>query len=296
MVGPPLNRGAGRRAWATKPYPQPAALERRRGLVCDEAFRVDEVDQLLQQLDERSPALSGALTAISRSAASPPLVRSTNRERSPDGLDDHLLGRVRHDLELLLGFVALPRRGHTMTSAEHPATSAASTSSCATPRKEMWSRSTAIEGQTSRPSAPRAAGRADGKQLFRAEEPRGSSSGAAQCPRAHGAPPGGRCECWSPSRCRARSRARRGVAQGAKPSPRSASVVGQRQTRAPASAIRSSSRSSACVAWTTVVRGPRQPVSASNSTGRSPCSSTHSSISRGCSQACTWSGSGVDAA
>ena len=81
---------------------------------------------------------------------------------------------------------------------------------------------------------------------------------------------------------------------GAYPSPRSASVVGQRQTRAPASARRSSSRSSACVAWTTVVPGPRQPVSASSSIGRRPCSSRHSSISRGCSHAWTCSGSGVD--
>ena len=46
---------------------------------------------------------------------------------------------------------------------------------------------------------------------------------------------------------------------GGKPSPRFASVVGQRQTPAPCSASRSSSRASACVAWTIVVRGPRQP-------------------------------------
>ena len=47
---------------------------------------------------------------------------------------------------------------------------------------------------------------------------------------------------------------------GRKPSPRFASVVGQTQIRAPASASRSSSASFAWVAWTTVVRGPRQPV------------------------------------
>ena len=49
-------------------------------------------------------------------------------------------------------------------------------------------------------------------------------------------------------------------ATGRKPSPRFASVVGQTQMRAPASRSRSSSWPSACVACTTVVRGPRQPV------------------------------------
>ena len=46
---------------------------------------------------------------------------------------------------------------------------------------------------------------------------------------------------------------------GRKPSPRFASVVGHAQMRAPACPSRSSSRPSAWVAWTTVVRGPRQP-------------------------------------
>ena len=76
-----------------------------------------------------------------------------------------------------------------------------------------------------------------------------------------------------------------------KPSPRSASVVGQAQMRAPAPASRSSSSSFACVAWTIVVRAVRQPVSASSSIGRQSCSSRHSSISRGCSSAWMWSGS-----
>ena len=49
-------------------------------------------------------------------------------------------------------------------------------------------------------------------------------------------------------------------ATGRKPSPRFASVVGHTQMRAPASRRRSSSCPSACVACTTVVRGPRQPV------------------------------------
>ena len=56
---------------------------------------------------------------------------------------------------------------------------------------------------------------------------------------------------------------------GRKPSPRFASVVGHTQMRAPACPSRSSSRPSACVACTTVVRGPRQPQSASSSIGRS---------------------------
>ena len=77
---------------------------------------------------------------------------------------------------------------------------------------------------------------------------------------------------------------------GRKPSPRFASVVGQAQTRAPAWPSRSSSRPSACVACTTVVRAVRQPVSASSSIGRMPCSATQSSISRGCSSAWTCSG------
>ena len=47
----------------------------------------------------------------------------------------------------------------------------------------------------------------------------------------------------------------------------------------------------ACVAWTTVVSGPRQPDRASSSIGRSPCSARHSSTSRGCSSAWTCSGS-----
>ena len=46
---------------------------------------------------------------------------------------------------------------------------------------------------------------------------------------------------------------------GRKPSPRFASVVGHTQMRAPACPSRSSSRPSACVPCTTVVRGPRQP-------------------------------------
>ena len=78
---------------------------------------------------------------------------------------------------------------------------------------------------------------------------------------------------------------------GRNPSPRFASVVGQTQMRASCCASRSSSSPFACVACTTVVRGPRQPVRASSSIGRTPCSATHSSISRGCSSACTCSGS-----
>ena len=76
-----------------------------------------------------------------------------------------------------------------------------------------------------------------------------------------------------------------------KPSPRSASVVGHAQMRAPAAARRSSSSSLACVAWMIVVRAVRQPVSARSSIGRQPCSARHSSISRGCSSAWMCSGS-----
>ena len=61
-------------------------------------------------------------------------------------------------------------------------------------------------------------------------------------------------------------------ATGRKPSPRLASVVGHAQMREPASRRRSSSCPSACVACTTVERGPRQPVRASSSIGRTPCS------------------------
>ena len=61
-------------------------------------------------------------------------------------------------------------------------------------------------------------------------------------------------------------------ATGRKPSPRLASVVGQAQMREPASRRRSSSWPSACVACTTVERGPRQPARASSSIGRRPCS------------------------
>ena len=57
---------------------------------------------------------------------------------------------------------------------------------------------------------------------------------------------------------------------GKYPSPRFASVVGQTQMREPLWARRSSSASSACVAWTTVVRGPRQPFFASSSIGPDP--------------------------
>ena len=85
-------------------------------------------------------------------------------------------------------------------------------------------------------------------------------------------------------------------ATGRNPSPRFASVVGHTQMRAPAAASRSSSCPSACVAWTIVVRGPRQPVSSSSSIGRMPVSAMHSSISRGCSSACTCSGSSCAAA
>ena len=66
---------------------------------------------------------------------------------------------------------------------------------------------------------------------------------------------------------------------GRNPSPRSASVVGQAQIVDPDAARRSSSAPSACVAWTTVVRSPRQPALASSSIGRQPCSARHSSIS-----------------
>jgi len=74
------------------------------------------------------------------------------------------------------------------------------------------------------------------------------------------------------------------------PSPRLASVVGHAQIRAPAAARRSNSWPSACVAWTTVVRGPRQPQASISSIGRRPCSARHSSISRGCSSAWACSG------
>ena len=52
----------------------------------------------------------------------------------------------------------------------------------------------------------------------------------------------------------------------------------------------------ACVAWTTVVRGPRHPARARSSIGRTPCSARHSSISRGCSSAWMWSGSSCSVA
>ena len=77
---------------------------------------------------------------------------------------------------------------------------------------------------------------------------------------------------------------------GRKPSPRFPSVVGHAHTLEPRSASSPSSRSSAWVAWTTVVRRPRNPVSARSSTGLIPCSSLHSSISRGCSSAWMWRG------
>ena len=69
----------------------------------------------------------------------------------------------------------------------------------------------------------------------------GGRSRGARSPRARAAPRAGRCGRSSRSRCRSRSRARSSASTGAKPSPRFASVVGQRQTRAPASASRSSS-------------------------------------------------------
>ena len=83
---------------------------------------------------------------------------------------------------------------------------------------------------------------------------------------------------------------------GRKPSPRSASVVGQAQIVAPCDATRSSSAPSAWVACTTVVCAVRQPVRASSSIGRQPCSARHSSISFGCSSAWTCSGRPCSAA
>ena len=83
---------------------------------------------------------------------------------------------------------------------------------------------------------------------------------------------------------------------GRKPSPRFASVLGQAHTVDPRSAIRSSSASSACVAWMIVVRGPRSPQSSSRAIGRRPYSASDSSISRGCSSAWTWTGRPVSAA
>ena len=75
----------------------------------------------------------------------------------------------------------------------------------------------------------------------------------------------GRCARSSPSRCRAGSPRVRMRSAGRKPSPRSASVVGQAQIVAPDEARRSSSAPSACVACTTVVRsreaaGPREQL------------------------------------
>src|SRR4029077_17408413 len=83
-------------------------------------------------------------------------------------------------------------------------------------------------------------------------------------------------------RCRRRS-------TGRKASPRVASLRRHAQTRVSGSGSRSSSCPSACVAWTTVVRGPRQPQASRSSIGRTPYSARPSSISRGCSSAWTWS-------
>ena len=96
--------------------------------------------------------------------------------------------------------------------------------------------------------------------------PAGSRSGGAaagaRCPRARAAPRAGRCARSSRSRCRARCRARVIASTRreavAEVRPRSS---GRGRRVAPASASRSSSWSSACVAWTTVVCGPRQPAS-----------------------------------
>ena len=120
---------------------------------------------------------------------------------------------------------------------------------------------------------------------------RDGPSDDARCPRARAAPRTGRCARSSPSRCRAGSSACAMRSAGRKPSPRSASVVGQTQIVAPDEARRSSSAPSACVACTTVVRSVRQPVRARSSIGRQPCSARHSSISFGCSSAWMWSGS-----
>ena len=173
------------------------------------------------------------------------------------------------------------------TSAPQPWTSAAGTSAGSTPASDRWPRSTSMPGHSSSPSALRPACRADRQQLAR----RGSRCGAASCRRAM--PSSSRSSSSGSIRTFESEPMQSGIprssspASGGKPSPRFASVVGQRQTPAPCSARRSSSRSSACVAWTTVVRGPRQPVSARSSTGRRPCSARHSSISRGCSSAWT---------
>ena len=71
-------------------------------------------------------------------------------------------------------------------------------------------------------------------------------------------------------------------------SPRSS---GTAQTRAPASASRSSSCRPRASRGRPSCAGRDSPSRASSSIGRSPCSARHSSISRGCSSAWTWSGS-----
>ena len=150
-------------------------------------------------------------------------------------------------------------------------------------------RSTATSGHSVSPSA--AAPSSEPKQSRSpAQSTSRRRSAAGRSRRARAAPRADRCGRSSRSPRRARSRARR----SARPArsrhrgwPRSSDRRRRAHRSRPAARARASS---AWVAWTTVVRGPRQPVSASSSIGRSPCSARHSSISRGCSSACTCSG------
>ena len=173
------------------------------------------------------------------------------------------------------------------TSAEQPATSAQSGSS--TPRSCGWEVSISIGGQASSPSdaAPSSA-------------PIERSASTVRTSRRPGLP-----ACDPVELTQLLERVDAHVRVGADAEPDAAvqepldrqEAVAEirlgRRARAdarPAWPSRSSSRPSACVACTTVVRGPRQPQSASSSIGRMPCSARHSSISRGCSSACTCSG------
>ena len=77
---------------------------------------------------------------------------------------------------------------------------------------------------------------------------------------------------------------------GPTPSPRSRSVVGQKDTNARAAPSSAMSSSVRCVAWTAEVSGPRRPWSARSRVGVTPYAARQPSFSATCSERWTWSG------
>ena len=175
----------------------------------------------------------------------------------------------------------------TTTSAEQPATSAARRCSRSTPSSDRCPVSISISPQPSSPSACAPCAPPIAQQLVGRED----AAAAVLTPR-DALELAQLLERVDPHvRVGADAERDPAVADAGRPGesrlrgpPRSS---GSAQIVEPLSRSRSSSAPSACVAWTTVVRSPRQPRPRAARSAGMPCSARHSSISRGCSSAWT---------